>query len=147
MADGAKSYINFIYMSAKPCRARLSVNRFNPPNEGRLDHSSSDGQRPADAAEVKEVKAMRSSADGANITKTWLCDTASSQVRSHIALLREQLKELEQRLGTPLETSADLEEAREITHALRNYLQLKLLCNYLDSASEKTTDCKQAQYS
>lgn len=48
--------------------------------------------------------------------------------------LRNRLKELQHRLGTPFETRADLDEARNITHALWNYVQIRWMWSYLGSA-------------
>ncbi len=48
--------------------------------------------------------------------------------------LRQRLKELQHRLGTPFETCADLDEARNITHALWNYVQIRWMWSYLGSA-------------
>lgn len=47
--------------------------------------------------------------------------------------LRQRLKELQHRLGTPFETCADLDEARDITHALWNYVQIRWMWSYLGS--------------
>lgn len=47
--------------------------------------------------------------------------------------LRQRLKELQHRLGTPFETCADLDEARNITHALWNYVQIRWMWSYLGS--------------
>lgn len=51
----------------------------------------------------------------------------------HICKLRDRLHVLQCRLGTPLETCADLQEARTITHTMRNYVQMRRLwkeCGY-----------------
>ncbi|GEM_PF-3711897 len=61
----------------------------------------------------------------------------AARINAHVMELRRRLKELQHRLGTPLETCADLDEAREITHTLHNYLQIKWLWNYLEGGDPR----------
>lgn len=56
---------------------------------------------------------------------------AAEQISAHFVILRQRLINMQHRLGTPLETCSDLEEAREITHTLRNYVQVRWLWSHL----------------
>ncbi|MFH1499325.1 MAG: hypothetical protein ABII82_16050 [Verrucomicrobiota bacterium] len=55
----------------------------------------------------------------------------ANEAMRHFLKLRHRLNVLQHRLGTPLETCADLDEARTITHALWNYVQIRWLWTYL----------------